>query len=129
MHWGLGWTIWRDKLLAAWRGIEEAEMNKPAVIQLRLPRSVNNGVERWAKLDGTSMNQLIASAVAEKLSALETAEFFEERARRADVAEGVQAAELQGCELSICGGFCRCQKSDIAVIGSETLSASLPEDV
>ena len=61
-------------------------MNKPAVIQLRLPRSVKNGVERWAKLDGTSMNQLIASAVAEKLSALETAEFFEERARRADVA-------------------------------------------
>ena len=31
------------------------------------------------------MNQLIASAVTEKLSALETAEFFEERARRADV--------------------------------------------
>ena len=85
MHWALGWTIWADKLLAAWRGIEEAEMNKPAVIQLRLPRSVKNGVERWAKLDGTSMNQLIASAVAEKLSALETAEFFEERARRADV--------------------------------------------
>ena len=60
-------------------------MNKPAVIQLRLPRSVKAGVERWAKLDGTSMNQLIASAVAEKLSALETAEFFEQRARRTDV--------------------------------------------
>lgn len=60
-------------------------MNKPAVIQLRLPRSVKAGVERWAKLDGTSMNQLIASAVAEKLSALETVEFFEQRARRADV--------------------------------------------
>lgn len=61
-------------------------MNKPAVIQLRLPRSVKDGVERWAKLDGTSMNQLIASAVAEKLSALETAEFFESRVRRADLA-------------------------------------------
>lgn len=61
-------------------------MNKPAVIQLRLPRSVKDGVERWAKLDGVSMNQLIASAVAEKLSALETAEFFENRAKRADVA-------------------------------------------
>ena len=60
-------------------------MNKPAVIQLRLPRSVKNGVERWAKLDGTSMNQLIATAVAEKLAALETVEFFEERARRADL--------------------------------------------
>ena len=61
-------------------------MNKPAVIQLRLPRSVKQGVARWAKRDGVSMNQLIASAVAEKLSALETAEFFEERAGRADLA-------------------------------------------
>lgn len=61
-------------------------MNKPAVIQLRLPRSVKDGVERWAKLDGTSMNQLIASAVAEKLSALETASFFESRAERVDYA-------------------------------------------
>jgi hypothetical protein len=61
-------------------------MNKPAVIQLRLPRSVKDGVERWAKLDGVSMNQLIASAVAEKLSALETAEFFEVRAKRVDFA-------------------------------------------
>jgi hypothetical protein len=59
-------------------------MNKPAVIQLRLPRSVKDGVERWAKLDGTSMNQLIATAVAEKLSVLETVAFFEERALRAD---------------------------------------------
>ena len=59
-------------------------MNKPAVIQLRLPRSIKEGVERWSKLDGVSMNQLIASAVAEKLSALETAEFFENRALRAD---------------------------------------------
>lgn len=59
-------------------------MNKPAVIQLRLPRSIKAGVERAARRDGTSMNQLIATAVAEKLSALETMDFFEERARRAD---------------------------------------------
>jgi uncharacterized protein (DUF1778 family) len=59
-------------------------MNKPAVIQLRLPQSIKAGVARAAKRDGTSMNQLIATAVAEKLSALETMEFFEERARRAD---------------------------------------------
>lgn len=59
-------------------------MNKPATLQLRLPVSVKSGVERWAKRDGVSMNQLIATAVAEKLSALETSEFFEERAKRAD---------------------------------------------
>jgi uncharacterized protein (DUF1778 family) len=60
-------------------------MNKPAVIQLRLPRSIKSGVERAARRDGTSMNQLIATAVAEKLSALETMDFFEERAKRADM--------------------------------------------
>lgn len=81
-------------------------MNKPAVIQLRLPRSVKDGVERWAKLDGTSMNQLIASAVAEKLSALETAEFFESRASRADrksfdriMSRSADAAPVTGDEL------------------------------
>lgn len=73
-------------------------MNKPAVIQLRLPRSVKNGVERWAKLDGTSMNQLIATAVAEKLSALETAEFFEQRAGRADLARFDQVMARRGGE-------------------------------
>ena len=59
-------------------------MNKPAVFQLRLPESIKAGVERAAKRDGTSMNQLIATAVAEKLSALATMDFFEERAKRAD---------------------------------------------
>jgi uncharacterized protein (DUF1778 family) len=73
-------------------------MNKPAVIQLRLPRSVKDGVERWAKLDGTSMNQLIASAVAEKLSALETAQFFEQRATRADPATFARIMNRPGGE-------------------------------
>jgi hypothetical protein len=60
-------------------------MNKPAVIQLRLPRSTKANVERAAKRDGTSMNQLIATAVAEKLERLEAQAFFEERAKRADM--------------------------------------------
>lgn len=60
-------------------------MNKPAVIQLRLPQSIKAGVARAAKRDGTSINQLIATAVAEKLSALETMDFFDERAKRADL--------------------------------------------
>lgn len=59
-------------------------MNKPAIYQLRLPRSVKSAVERWAKRDGISMNQFMATAVAEKLSALEAADFFEDRSARAD---------------------------------------------
>lgn len=51
---------------------------------LRLPRSVKAEVERMAKADGVSVNQFVATAVAEKLAALSTAEFFAERRARAD---------------------------------------------
>jgi hypothetical protein len=46
---------------------------------LRLLRSIKAEVERLAKQDGISINQFIATAVAEKLSAMRTAEFFAER--------------------------------------------------
>jgi hypothetical protein len=51
---------------------------------LRLPRSVNAEVERRAKEDGISVNQFIATAVAEKLAVMNTAAFFAERRARAD---------------------------------------------
>jgi hypothetical protein len=43
---------------------------------LRLPRSIKAEVERLAKQDGISINQFIAAAVAEKLSAMRTADFL-----------------------------------------------------
>lgn len=61
-------------------------MNSPAVYQLRLPRSIKAAVERYAKADGISMNQFMATAVAEKLSALESSRFFESRRERIDLA-------------------------------------------
>ncbi|MBK5292532.1 MAG: toxin-antitoxin system HicB family antitoxin [Acidobacteriia bacterium] len=51
---------------------------------LRLPRSLKEAVERLSKADGTSMNQFVAIAVAEKVSALRTAMYFEDRKVRAD---------------------------------------------
>lgn len=60
-------------------------MNQPATMQLRLPRSVKNGVERLAKREGVSMNQLMATAIAEKVAVLETLDYLEERAKRADM--------------------------------------------
>jgi len=41
-------------------------------------------VVRLSKRDGTSINQFVATAVAEKVSALETARFFQGRKARAD---------------------------------------------
>ena len=53
---------------------------------LRLPRSVKVEVERRAKREGISVNQFVATAVAEKLAVMNTAEFFAERRNRADFA-------------------------------------------
>ena len=51
---------------------------------LRLPRSLKEAATRVAKEEGTSINQSVVVAVAEKLAALATATFFEERRQRAD---------------------------------------------
>jgi hypothetical protein len=61
-------------------------MKRQSTYPLRLPRSIKAAVERVARQDGVSINQFIATAVAEKLSAMRTAEFFAERRRRADFA-------------------------------------------
>jgi hypothetical protein len=59
-------------------------------IALRLPASLKREVENVASDDGTTLNQFIVTAVAEKISALRTADFFEERRKRADVAAALE---------------------------------------
>ena len=53
---------------------------------LRLPTSLKAAVAEISKADGTSINRLVTTAVAEKVSARKTAEFFTERASQADMA-------------------------------------------
>ena len=62
-------------------------MSETSTYPLRLPKSLKNEVAKVAKRDGTSMNQFIAIAVAEKISALETERFFAERAKQAGMTE------------------------------------------
>ena len=54
-----------------------------STLSLRLPDSLHNQVRLLAKKEGVSINQLLASAAAEKVAALLTEEYLEERARRA----------------------------------------------
>lgn len=61
---------------------------------LRLPRSIKAGAERLSKADGTSLNQFVATAVAEKIAVMETTAFFEVRAERARAARGEPSALL-----------------------------------
>ena len=53
-----------------------------STMSVRLPDSLHKRVRDLAKREGISINQFIASALAEKLSALLTSEYLEERARR-----------------------------------------------
>jgi hypothetical protein len=53
-----------------------------SAINLRLPESIHRRLAELAEREGVSINQLINSAVAEKMSALLTEEYLSERARR-----------------------------------------------
>jgi predicted DNA-binding protein len=51
---------------------------------LRLPSSLKAALETLSERDGTSMNQFLVVAVAEKIAAMQTEEFFLGRKARAD---------------------------------------------
>lgn len=65
----------------AGRLAKDGEAMSKATYPLKLPLSIKKAAQRLAKEDGVSLNQWIASAVAEKVGVVETAaEFFKKRA-------------------------------------------------
>ena len=71
---------------------------KVATFPLRLPVSLKAAVEKISERDGTSMNQFLVVAAAEKISAMETERFFEERRKRANDAEFLRILNREGGE-------------------------------
>jgi hypothetical protein len=57
---------------------------KVATFPLRLPVSLKAALETISDRDGTSINQFLVVAAAEKIAAMQTEEFFLERRNRAD---------------------------------------------
>jgi hypothetical protein len=53
-----------------------------STLSIRLPTSLHRQLKEMAAREGVSMNQLISSAVGEKLAALLTAEYLQVRAKR-----------------------------------------------
>ena len=53
-----------------------------STISLRLPDSLHNRVRSLSHKDHVSINQFVASALAEKVSALMTEDYLAERAKR-----------------------------------------------
>jgi hypothetical protein len=54
-----------------------------SALSLRLPESIHRHIREIAKKEGVSINQFISSAVSEKISALMTEDYLENRAGRA----------------------------------------------
>lgn len=55
-----------------------------SALSLRLPDSIHRHIKELAQKEGVSINQFIASAVAEKVSAIATEDYLVTRAQRAD---------------------------------------------
>jgi predicted HicB family RNase H-like nuclease len=51
-------------------------MSYVASYPLRLPRSTKGAAEKLARREGISMNQFVATAIAEKLAVLSTVSYF-----------------------------------------------------
>ena len=55
-----------------------------STISIRLPESIHTRIKVLAKREKVSINQLITTALAEKLAALDTEGYLKERARLGD---------------------------------------------
>ena len=73
---------------------------------LRLPKSIKAQAEALSKADGTSLNQFVTIAVAEKIAVLKTAAFFQERRQKSTgkaldalLSRATGAAPREGDEL------------------------------
>jgi hypothetical protein len=85
-------------LLAGGDVEEIEEMKATSTYPLRLPRSVKAAAEKMAQDEGISLNQFVATAVAEKLAVMNTAKFFGERKARADLAQFKHVLKRKGGE-------------------------------
>ena len=66
---------------------------------LRLPTSLKAAVAELSRADGTSINQFVTTAVAEKVSALRTADFFATRAAQADIQKARRLLRRSGGQM------------------------------
>ena len=77
-----------------------------STLSLRIPDSLHRQIRVLAKREGMSINQFLATAAAEKMAAVLTAEYLEERSRRgsrakfkAVLAKVPKARPVRGDEL------------------------------
>jgi hypothetical protein len=55
------------------------------ILSLRMPDSLHNKIKSLSKSDKISLNQFINSAITEKLTALETEQYLNERSKKGEL--------------------------------------------
>jgi len=55
-----------------------------STLSVRIPKYLHDRIKQLAATESTSINQFITSALAEKIAALETESYLEERAKKAN---------------------------------------------
>lgn len=63
---------------------------------LRVQKSLLEEARKLAEAEGVALNQFINVALAEKLAAMRTAEFFRERAKRGNVRKAIKILARAG---------------------------------
>ena len=84
-----------ETIAEAHRRFDKRKMRK-SNLTLRLQTSLLEEAKRVAESEGVALNQLINVAVAEKLSALRTEDYFRERTSRANVAKAKRILQRAG---------------------------------
>ena len=77
-------------------------MGKMTTYPLRLPASLKTAVAEICREEGTSINQFVSMAVAEKVSAIKTAEFFATRRDQADIEAALRVVRREVGEPGPC---------------------------
>ena len=77
---------------------------KKSNFALRLQPSLMEEAKRVAKAEGVAVNQLINVAVAEKVSALRTEDYFAERAARGNLKKALQVLKRAGRDTAPVAG-------------------------
>jgi len=71
-----------------------------STISLRLPESLHKKARDLAKKENTSINQLVTSALAEKITAILTKEYIDERASKRKFKKALRkVADIKANEL------------------------------
>ena len=71
---------------------------------LKLQASLKSEAERLAAADGTTLNQFINVAVAEKIAALKSLDFLRDRARRGSAVEALAILDAAGTSDTVQAG-------------------------